>query len=197
MECQFVVQVFIVQMLAFVCVMSCRVGHVCACVFVCAHVQCLGDQQAALVGQQCFKRGEAKSTYGTGFFSLYNTGDVRKSRFFSYIFRLLSDGILHLFLKIETTPQLIAVSQIVAALKQQPPSNGSLTQINLINTNLIQDFFFPVVCVCECGRETLLIAYSGFVFISLLVQEKVKQHWILDCAKLAFITCFAMWEEIF
>ncbi|XP_066256252.1 glycerol kinase 3-like isoform X1 [Euwallacea similis] len=34
----------------------------------------LGDQQAALVGQLCFKVGQAKSTYGTGCFILYNTG---------------------------------------------------------------------------------------------------------------------------
>jgi glycerol kinase len=34
----------------------------------------LGDQQAALVGQACFKRGEAKNTYGTGCFLLMNTG---------------------------------------------------------------------------------------------------------------------------
>lgn len=36
--------------------------------------QCLGDQQSALVGQMCFERGQAKSTYGTGCFLLYNTG---------------------------------------------------------------------------------------------------------------------------
>lgn len=54
---------------------------------------CLGDQQAALVGQKCFQVGEAKSTYGistflswqsnpnllaiekgTGCFMLFNTG---------------------------------------------------------------------------------------------------------------------------
>src|SRR5262245_60220766 len=35
----------------------------------------LGDQQAALVGQTCFKSGEAKSTYGTGCFLLMNTGE--------------------------------------------------------------------------------------------------------------------------
>jgi len=35
----------------------------------------LGDQQAALVGQACFKPGEAKNTYGTGCFMLMNTGD--------------------------------------------------------------------------------------------------------------------------
>jgi glycerol kinase len=35
----------------------------------------LGDQQAALFGQTCFERGEAKSTYGTGSFLLLNTGE--------------------------------------------------------------------------------------------------------------------------
>jgi glycerol kinase len=36
----------------------------------------LGDQQAALVGQACFARGEAKNTYGTGCFMLMNTGEA-------------------------------------------------------------------------------------------------------------------------
>jgi glycerol kinase len=35
----------------------------------------LGDQQAALFGQTCFSQGEAKCTYGTGSFLLFNTGD--------------------------------------------------------------------------------------------------------------------------
>lgn len=35
----------------------------------------LGDQQAALVGQSCFKAGTAKNTYGTGCFVLMNTGE--------------------------------------------------------------------------------------------------------------------------
>jgi glycerol kinase len=35
-----------------------------------------GDQQAALFGQACFQRGEAKCTYGTGAFLLMNTGDT-------------------------------------------------------------------------------------------------------------------------
>ena len=34
-----------------------------------------GDQQAALFGQTCFAKGEAKNTYGTGCFMLMNTGD--------------------------------------------------------------------------------------------------------------------------
>ncbi|MBR3321764.1 MAG: glycerol kinase GlpK, partial [Exiguobacterium sp.] len=34
-----------------------------------------GDQQAALFGQTCFEKGEAKNTYGTGCFMLMNTGE--------------------------------------------------------------------------------------------------------------------------
>ncbi|HTA12000.1 MAG TPA: glycerol kinase GlpK [Solirubrobacteraceae bacterium] len=35
----------------------------------------VGDQQAALLGQTCFERGQAKNTYGTGSFLLVNTGE--------------------------------------------------------------------------------------------------------------------------
>lgn len=34
-----------------------------------------GDQQAALFGQCCFKKGDVKNTYGTGCFLLMNTGE--------------------------------------------------------------------------------------------------------------------------
>ena len=44
--------------------------------------QCIGDQQAALVGQQCFNPGDAKNTYGTGRFLLYNTGQVCIHQYF-------------------------------------------------------------------------------------------------------------------
>jgi glycerol kinase len=37
-----------------------------------------GDQQAALVGQGCFRRGEAKATYGTGSFVLVHAGLERE-----------------------------------------------------------------------------------------------------------------------
>ncbi|XP_017788493.1 PREDICTED: glycerol kinase isoform X2 [Habropoda laboriosa] len=37
---------------------------------------CVGDQQGALLGQLCLKPGQAKATYGTGCFLLYNTGNV-------------------------------------------------------------------------------------------------------------------------
>lgn len=36
---------------------------------------CLGDQSSALVGQCGFEPGQAKNTYGTGSFILYNVGD--------------------------------------------------------------------------------------------------------------------------
>jgi glycerol kinase len=36
----------------------------------------LGDQQAALFGQACFREGEGKCTYGTGNFLLVNTGEA-------------------------------------------------------------------------------------------------------------------------
>ena len=35
----------------------------------------LGDQQAAMVGQTCFSKGESKTTYGTGNFALISTGE--------------------------------------------------------------------------------------------------------------------------
>ncbi len=35
-----------------------------------------GDQQAAMIGQACFKPGMMKSTYGTGCFALLNTGNT-------------------------------------------------------------------------------------------------------------------------
>src|SRR4029079_1661950 len=36
---------------------------------------CLGDQSSALVGQCGFNPGQAKNTYGTGCFLLYNVGN--------------------------------------------------------------------------------------------------------------------------
>ncbi|MEA4893531.1 MAG: glycerol kinase GlpK [Peptococcaceae bacterium] len=47
-----------------------------------------GDQQAALFGQACCQKGDAKNTYGTGCFLLMNTGTTRvrsKSRLLSTV----------------------------------------------------------------------------------------------------------------
>ncbi|MDX7952742.1 glycerol kinase GlpK [Lichenihabitans sp. Uapishka_5] len=38
-----------------------------------------GDQQAALIGQACFRPGMVKATFGTGAFVLLNTGDAPKA----------------------------------------------------------------------------------------------------------------------
>ena len=37
---------------------------------------CAGDQQAALFGHACFEPGSVKNTYGTGCFTLMNTGNI-------------------------------------------------------------------------------------------------------------------------
>ena len=54
----------------------------------------LGDQQAALFGQTCFDRGEAKNTYGTGSFLLLNTGAeiVHSERLLTTLGYKLGDG---------------------------------------------------------------------------------------------------------
>jgi glycerol kinase len=54
----------------------------------------LGDQQAALFGQTCFDRGEAKNTYGTGSFLLLNTGEeiVRSEKLLTTVGCQLGDG---------------------------------------------------------------------------------------------------------
>ena len=54
----------------------------------------LGDQQAALFGQTCFDRGEAKNTYGTGCFLLLNTGEeiVHSEKLLTTLAYKLGDG---------------------------------------------------------------------------------------------------------
>ena len=54
----------------------------------------LGDQQAALFGQTCFERGEAKNTYGTGSFLLLNTGEeiVRSEKLLTTLGYKLGEG---------------------------------------------------------------------------------------------------------
>jgi glycerol kinase len=54
----------------------------------------LGDQQAALFGQTCFARGEAKNTYGTGSFLLVNTGEdvVYSDKLLASLAYKLGDG---------------------------------------------------------------------------------------------------------
>jgi len=62
---------------------SCEFGYSCGEIFGAPIMVggMAGDQQAALIGQACFKEGMAKSTYGTGCFLILNTGNTpRKSQ---------------------------------------------------------------------------------------------------------------------
>ncbi len=55
-----------------------------------------GDQQAALFGQMCIKKGMVKNTYGTGCFVMMNTGDqpiVSKNRLLSTIAWKIDDKV--------------------------------------------------------------------------------------------------------
>ena len=62
------------SMLPRVCDSSCVYGHVELGGAKVPLAGAAGDQQAALFGQACFERGQAKNTYGTGCFLLMNTG---------------------------------------------------------------------------------------------------------------------------
>ncbi len=55
----------------------------------------IGDQQGALFGQACFKKGEIKSTYGTGNFILINTEDEKiksKANLLTTVFYSTEEG---------------------------------------------------------------------------------------------------------
>ncbi len=55
----------------------------------------IGNQQAALFGQACFKEGEMKSIYGTGNFILINAGDRRitsESKLLTTVFHSVEEG---------------------------------------------------------------------------------------------------------
>ncbi|HXY09482.1 MAG TPA: glycerol kinase GlpK [Terriglobales bacterium] len=83
----------------------------------------LGDQQAALVGQTCFRPGEAKNTYGTGCFLLMNTGE----RAFSSSYGLLTT----LAYKLGDRPAQYALEGSIAI-------TGALVQWVRDNLGLIQ-----------------------------------------------------------
>ncbi len=66
------------EMLPEVCDSACEFGHTRPDLFG-REIPILGvagDQQAATIGQACFRPGMLKSTYGTGCFALLNTGET-------------------------------------------------------------------------------------------------------------------------
>ncbi|MEA1972200.1 MAG: glycerol kinase GlpK [Candidatus Cloacimonadota bacterium] len=84
----------------------------------------LGDQQAALFGQNCFNKGDAKNTYGTGCFMLLNTGnEIVNSKY----------GLL------STVGYKIGNNEAVYALEGSVAIAGSLVQWMRDNFGLIEN----------------------------------------------------------
>ncbi|CAG8567780.1 10807_t:CDS:2 [Dentiscutata erythropus] len=90
----------------------------------------LGDQQAAFVGQKCFKSGEAKNTYGTGCFMLFNTGTTP---FFSKSGLITTVGY-----KFGNTPTVYALEGSIAvagsAIKWLRDNLGIINETKDVNT---------------------------------------------------------------
>ena len=84
----------------------------------------LGDQQAALFGQTCFEKGEAKNTYGTGCFMLMNTGNKPVYS---------SNGL------ITTVAYKIGSQKVIYALEGSIAIAGSLIQWFRDNLGLIKE----------------------------------------------------------
>ena len=109
----------------------------------------LGDQQAALFGQACFKPGEAKNTYGTGCFMLMNTREKRVPS---------TCGLLTtLAYKIGDKPAVFALEGSVAI-------TGALVQWLRDNLNLIEnssDIEKLALTVSDNGGVYFVPAFSG------------------------------------
>ncbi|MCE2528223.1 MAG: glycerol kinase GlpK [Actinomycetia bacterium] len=118
----------------------------------------LGDQQAALFGQTCFRRGEAKNTYGTGCFLLMNTG-ARKVR---------SDhGLL------TTVGYQIAGSDPVYALEGSVAVTGSLVQ-------WLRDNLGMISTVSEVEELAASVPDNGDVYFVPAFSGLFAPHWRTD-----------------
>ena len=109
----------------------------------------LGDQQAAMFGQACFKKGTSKNTYGTGCFMLANTGtEIVQSRY----------GLL-------TTPLYrIGDQPAVYSLEGSIAVAGSLVQWVRDNLGLIDkspDIEALALKVEDCGGVYFVPAFAG------------------------------------
>jgi glycerol kinase len=109
----------------------------------------LGDQQAALVGQACFKPGEAKNTYGTGCFMLMNTGTAAVQSNF---------GLL------TTVAYKLGAQPVYYALEGSIAITGALVQWLRDNLGLIQnssDVEALARTVADNGGAYFVPAFSG------------------------------------
>ena len=109
----------------------------------------LGDQQAALVGQACFRPGEAKNTYGTGCFMLMNTGPK---------------AVLSNFGLLTTVAYRLGTAPACYALEGSIAITGALVQWLRDNLGLIQnssDIEGLARSVTDNGGAYFVPAFSG------------------------------------
>ena len=109
----------------------------------------LGDQQAALFGQACFKAGEGKNTYGTGCFMLVNTGEK-----LSFSSRGLLTTVAY---QEEGKPPVYALEGSIAVA-------GSLVQWVRDNLKLVKtapEVDILAESVPDCGGVYIVPAFSG------------------------------------
>lgn len=109
----------------------------------------LGDQQAALFGQGCFRPGDAKNTYGTGNFMLLNTGYDRVDS---------NAGLL------TTVAYRLGGAEPVYALEGSIAVTGSLVQWLRDNLGIIEessDIEALATSVEDSGDVYFVPAFSG------------------------------------
>ncbi|MDO5696176.1 MAG: glycerol kinase GlpK [Eubacteriales bacterium] len=108
----------------------------------------IGDQQAALLGQRCFRPGDIKNTYGTGGFLLMNTGTQRANA---------TDGLLQtVAYKLDDTPHFALEGAIFVS--------GSLIQWLRDGLGLIEtaaDSARLAGSVSDSGGVVIVPAFTG------------------------------------
>jgi len=119
---------------------------------------CLGDQQAALVGQQCLHKGQAKATYGTGCFMLYNTGNRKIES---------GNGL------ISTVAYKIGNEEPVYALEGSVAVAGAAISWLKDNLNLLKH-------AKECEAEALTVKDNGDVYFVPAFSGLYAPYWQPD-----------------
>jgi glycerol kinase len=118
----------------------------------------LGDQQAALFGQTCYEKGEAKNTYGTGCFMLMNTGtDIVPSH---------SGLLTTMGYQIESQPPVYCLEGSIAI-------TGSLVQWLRDNLNIISTS-------AEIEKLANSVADNGGVYFVPAFSGLFAPHWRSD-----------------
>lgn len=119
---------------------------------------CLGDQQAALVGQHCLDKGQAKATYGTGCFMLYNTGNKKIAS---------GNGL------ITTVAYKIGNEEPVYALEGSVAVAGAAISWLKDNLNLLKH-------AKECEEEALTVKDNGDVYFVPAFSGLYAPYWQPD-----------------